>query len=172
MSLKVVLMGIIAGLTLATGAFALERADERVLIVIFDEGAPDETVLHWTRAELEALEQVEFDTTTIWTEGMQNFSGPTLFSVLEASREAGSEEIAEGAMIRAEAANGYFVEIPFAEIAEDYPVIAVKRNGEYFEMRHNGPLWVVYPYDAARDFRTEVALGRSIWQLVSFTITD
>ncbi|WP_252928140.1 hypothetical protein [Paracoccus sp. 08] len=32
-------------------------------------------------------------------------------------------------------------------------------------VRDKGPLWIVYPYDADRQYQTEVIYSRSIWQL-------
>ena len=32
-------------------------------------------------------------------------------------------------------------------------------------LRAQGPLWIVYPYDAAEAYRTKVIYARSIWQL-------
>jgi hypothetical protein len=38
-------------------------------------------------------------------------------------------------------------------------------NGAEMSIRDKGPLWIVYPYDASDDFRSEVVYSRSIWQL-------
>ena len=151
----------VAGLLFCSSVLAESIADRLV-----GTGTAADTV-DWTRSALEALPQTTVETTTIWTEGMQTFVGPTLHSVLAAS----DIDAADG-VIRATAANGYFVDFPIAEIAADFPVVAVKRNGTYFDLRENGPLWIVYPYDAGHEFQIELLLSRSIWQLVSITVVN
>jgi hypothetical protein len=32
-------------------------------------------------------------------------------------------------------------------------------------VRDKGPLWLVYPYDSAAKYQSEVVFSRSIWQL-------
>jgi hypothetical protein len=39
------------------------------------------------------------------------------------------------------------------------------RNGASMTVRDKGPLWIIYPYDARRDYRTEIHYSRSVWQL-------
>lgn len=154
----------VAGMFMSVAAFADIGADLPVLTV--GNGDPGQTK-DWTRGDLQALPQYTIKTTTKWTEGVQIFVGPTLQDVLAVSDADGT-----GGTIRAVAANGYFVNFPMAEIGPDFPIVAVTRNGAYYDLRNNGPLWIVYPYDADRQFRTELILSRSIWQLVSINVID
>lgn len=117
------------------------------------------------RAHLEALPAVTFRTGTIWTAGVDEFTGVPLRALLEALG-------AEGATIRATAANAYSIEIPVDSLDPEAPIVAYRINGEPFPLRRNGPLWVVYPYDADDSYRNELVYGRSIWQLVTITVTD
>jgi hypothetical protein len=110
------------------------------------------------RAMLEAMEPVEFTTTTTWTEGPQVFTGVLLFDLLALVG------VTEG-MLRAKAINDYAVDIPVSDAVEGGPIVAYLRNGEPMSVRDKGPLWIVYPYDSRREYRSEVIYSRSIWQL-------
>lgn len=109
-------------------------------------------------SELEEIGIEEFETTTIWTEGVQTFTGVSLAAFLN---EFG---VTEGT-IKATAINDYAVEIPVEDAVEGGPIIAYRRNGETMSVRDKGPLWIVYPYDADPAYQTEVIYSRSIWQL-------
>ncbi|KIN60377.1 Oxidoreductase, molybdopterin binding [Sulfitobacter noctilucae] len=110
------------------------------------------------RAALEALGTRKIETTTIWTEGTNTFEGVPLARLVQ---ELGAED---GTLL-ATAINDYTVEIPVTDAVEDGPIVAITMNGEEMSVRDKGPLWVVYPYDANADYRTEVIYSRSIWQL-------
>lgn len=115
-------------------------------------------------AMLAALPQVGFTTSTIWTKDRQvAFSGPALASVLDAAG-------ATGGRIKARAINDYIVEFSRDELTDAAPIVARLIDGAPFGIRDNGPLWVVYPYDAAPEYRSELAYARSIWQLVELTV--
>lgn len=109
-------------------------------------------------AMLREMGGVKIETTTIWTEGEQSFEGVALSTLLE---RVGVNE----GTIRATAINDYTVEIPVADAVENGPIIAYELNGKEMSVRDKGPLWIIYPYDANSDYRSEVIYGRSIWQL-------
>lgn len=111
-------------------------------------------------AALQELGATEIATTTIWTEGVQNFTGIPLTTVLS---EVG---ITEGS-VAATAINDYSVDIPLDEISAEYPVIAFHVDGQPMSVRDKGPFWIIYPFDLAPEWRTEVNFSRSIWQLTS-----
>lgn len=114
-------------------------------------------------AMLSALPQVEFTTSTPWTDGPVRFSGPTLASVLAAVG-------AEPADVRAVAFNDYSATVPVDLITDEAPIIAIRRDGKPYGIRDNGPLWIVYPYDADQKYRGEQANSSSVWQLVGLTV--
>lgn len=107
---------------------------------------------------LSAMPAESFETTTIWTEGAQAFTGVSLNALLE---HVG----VDGQMLLASAINDYQVEIPASDAAEGGPIVAYLRNGEPMSVRNKGPLWIVYPYDLNEDYRSETIYSRSIWQL-------
>ena len=107
---------------------------------------------------LQALDRTTIETTTIWTEGTQVFQGVSLQVLMQ---QLG----VEGGLLRATAINDYAVEIPVSDAVASGPILAYLLNGETMSVRDKGPLWVIYPYDAKADYRSEVIYSRSIWQL-------
>ena len=120
------------------------------------------TDIRLDRAAIETLPQIDFQTTTIWTDGTNHFSGPPLLPVL---RAAG---IVDG-VVSLRAANDYSVEIPVAELTENAPIIASRIDGKPFDLREKGPLWLVYPYDSSPAYQSETVYSRSLWQLVAIS---
>jgi hypothetical protein len=154
--------GIVAAALFAPAAFAqsLGSPSGDILLTVSGEIAVtnrDGTAV-FDRAMLEALPVVEFTTTTTWTDGPQTFTGVGLHDLMET---LGVEE----GTLRAHAVNDYAVDIPVDDAVEGGPIIAYLLNGAPMSVRDKGPLWIVYPYDSNRDYRTEVIYSRSIWQL-------
>jgi hypothetical protein len=116
-------------------------------------------------ADLDSLDQHSFQTTTQWTEGMIEFSGPALSTVLAKLKVPYTDT-----PVRLVAANRYSVVLPAEVVTTDTPILATRRNGCTFGVRDLGPLWVVFPYDADRKYRTEQIYAASIWQLVEIQI--
>ncbi|MBR9838925.1 MAG: oxidoreductase [Rhodobacteraceae bacterium] len=116
-------------------------------------------------AMLEAMPAQSFTTRTTWTDGAQHFTGVALRDLMTAVRTSGSR-------LRATAINGYSVEIPAAGWREPVPIIAYRRNGLAMSLREHGPLWIVYPYDAAAEYRSAQAYSHSIWQLDRIAVLD
>lgn len=110
------------------------------------------------RTMLHEMPQRTIETTTIWTSGMQTFSGVDLHDLLAALG------VTEGT-IRVVALNDYAVEIPVNEIEAGGAMLADLRNDVPMTVRDKGPLWIVYPYDQSAMFRTEVVYSRSVWQV-------
>lgn len=147
-------------LSLAMPAFA----DEAVLTVSGAVQAPAEgTTWELDMASLRALPSDQFETTTIWTEGVQTFEGVPLVSLLE---HVG----ASGTMIQAVALNDYAVSIPVADAVEDGPIIAYARNSQAMSVRDKGPLWIIYPFDDNETYKSEEYYSRSIWQLAHIEV--
>lgn len=137
-----------------TGARAQDPAE--VLLELVPAKGP---AIDLTRAQLEALPQVEFQTTTGWTQGSARYSGPRLHDVLAL---AGLQD----QPVEAEAANDYKVTLTPDLIGPDYPILALRIDGKPFGLRDLGPLWVIYPYDLSPDYRSEEIFSASIWQVV------
>ena len=112
---------------------------------------------------LTEMEPVTFQTSTIWTEGVQTFRGVLLSTILD---KAG---VFEG-HLKASAINDYAVEIPVSDAVNGGPMIAYSLNGKEMTIRDKGPLWLVYPYDTNPAYQSEVIYSRSIWQLVRLEV--
>ena len=78
--------------------------------------------------KLDAMEQVEFSTTTIWTEGIVRFSGVPLMHLLDSLK-------AEGRTLRMSALNDYSVEMQTSELENDAPIVATRINGQTLPVR-------------------------------------
>ncbi len=116
-------------------------------------------------AMLKALPATEFTTTTIWTDGKIRFTGVLLKDLLAAVG-------AHGKSVHAVALNDYAIDMPLADAMSGGPLLAYEVNGQPMSVRDKGPLWIVYPYDADADYRSELAYSRSIWQLARLEIGD
>ena len=114
---------------------------------------------------LQALGETSFETSTIWTEGLQSFTGVSLQALM---RALGVED----GTLRASAINDYTVEIPVSDAVEGGPIVAYLRNGDPMSIRDKGPLWIVYPYDASTAYQTEEIYSRSIWQLDRLEVVE
>lgn len=112
---------------------------------------------------LAQFESHTITTSTIWTEGTHVFRGPSLLDIV---RKAGATD----GMVRLTALNDYSVTIPIAELTETAPIVADSIDGKPFSVRDKGPFWVIYPYDSAAEYQTEVTYARSMWQLSTVAI--
>ncbi len=113
------------------------------------------------RFDLDMLRQLpvtSFKTNTIWTQGVQEFTGVSLDTL---AQHVGMS----GAHLTVSAINDYHVDIPLSDARQGGPIVAYLRNGEEMSVRNRGPLWIVYPYDQSPEFRTEIIYSRSVWQL-------
>ncbi len=109
------------------------------------------------------LPRVLITTHTPWTEGVQEFSGITLKTLLEAAGL--DEKTIRQSKIKARALNDYEVEIP-GQDAYDYNVlVADQMNGEVMPITDFGPFWIVYPRDDNTELQDSRFDQRWAWQL-------
>lgn len=112
---------------------------------------------------LKALPAVTFKTKTQWTTGETTFTGVALKSFLEAVGATGKN-------LHSVALNDYAVDVPMSDAIEGGPIIAYTLNGEAMSPRDKGPLWIVYPFDSNKAYRTEAVYSRAIWQLTRIEV--
>jgi len=117
-----------------------------------------EGTLMLDQAQLAALPQISFATATPWTEGTPRFQGVLVKDLIAAIG-------ATGGTITLTALNDYQITMPVADVADDGPLLAYLLDGKPMSLRDKGPVWLVFPYDANADYRTEQTYARSIWQL-------
>ena len=145
------LFGLIASLSV----FACTASAQDNIVLQVSDAA---TSVKLSLADLDAMPQVTFETTTTWTNGGVTFSGVSLKALLETLGTNGDS-------IEMAALNDYSVTMPVSELTTDAPIIATRMNGDVMSVRDKGPYWVVFPYDADPRFRTETVYSRSVWQL-------
>ncbi|PJE29217.1 oxidoreductase [Pseudooceanicola antarcticus] len=139
------------------------QADDKVLLTVLNE--EDEVLAEFTLADLEAMPSTQVETTTNWTEGMQDFTGVPLASLI-------ADIAPEASAVDATAINDYAVQIPADGWDEEFPIIAYKNHGKPMSVRAKGPLWVIYPFDSGAAYRSDVVYSRSIWQLDRLKVID
>lgn len=115
------------------------------------------------RGMLEALGTVSIETKTPWHRDTVKFEGVTLNKLLERVGATGS-------LITAVALNDYSVEIPVSDFEKFGTILALKRDGEYMPVRDKGPLFIVYPYDAYPELKSQIYYGRSAWQVAKLIV--
>lgn len=118
-----------------------------------------------TLEDLDKLEQIEFSTSTIWTDGVVTFSGVSLNELLKSLETSGQA-------IELVALNEYSISIPSGELGDQYPIVATRMNGEQMSVRDKGPFWLVYNYDSDPRFQNETIYSRSIWQLNRIKVVE
>jgi hypothetical protein len=134
-------------------------ASETILTVSGSVAASDQgDAWAFDMEDLKSMPVDTFETTTIWTEGVQTFEGVPLIAILDHVGATGDE-------LRAVALNDYAVSIPVSDAVVDGPIIAYTQNGAEMSVRNKGPLWIVYPYDGNEVYKSEEYYSRSIWQL-------
>ena len=124
-----------------------------------------ETTVEFNMEQLDAMPQVSFTTSTIWTDGDVVFSGVPLSLVLGAAAD-------QGTTVEMVALNDYKVDMPISAIDESTPIVATRMNGEVMSVRDKGPYWVVFPYDDDPRYQTETIYSYSIWQLNRLKVVD
>lgn len=125
----------------------------------------EDATLQLDLSTLHAMPSVTFETATIWTDGLQQFTGVSLATLIQ---ELGVND----GVLEAYAINAYVVEIPVSDAVEGGPIVAYERNGKEMSVRDKGPLWIVYPYDSDPAYRNEAIYSRSIWQLERIVINS
>lgn len=117
----------------------------------------------FTLEQLEALGSRTIETETPWHDGVVTFEGVPLATLME---HVG----AQGETAFVEALNLYSTEIPIADFAAHGVILASRMNGEAMSVRDKGPLFVIYPYDADPDLKSELYYARSAWQVRRITV--
>lgn len=150
---------VLFAMTMAFGSLSPASAQSEILLTVEPR---DSEAITYSRDDLAALPRISFRTSTIWTDGVREFSGVPLKTIL-------SESGITSGLVRAVAVNDYIVEIPVEDLEDNYPIVADQIDGSSFSRREKGPVWVVFPFDKAPAYRTEENFGRSIWQLVKLS---
>jgi hypothetical protein len=112
---------------------------------------------------LHALPQGTIATSTPWTEGRREFSGPLGRALLDAVG-------ATGTMMTVMALNDYSAEVPVEDFRAHPVILATSMDGKLMTVREKGPLFIIYPFDDEPDLYGEIYFGRSVWQIASIEV--
>lgn len=115
------------------------------------------------RDMLEGLGLVTVETHSPWYDGITRFEGVSLSKLMKFVG-------AKGTTVTAVALNDYVSTIPMADFDKFNVILAMKRDGNYMEVREKGPLFVIYPYDTVPELQTQTYYTRSAWQVAKLII--
>jgi hypothetical protein len=104
-------------------------------------------------------------TSTPWTEGLTEFEGVLLDDVLKAVAASGQK-------IKAAALNDYVADVDVNTAVSAGAILAYRINGAEISVRDKGPLWIMFPFDAKPELKSEPIYSQSVWQLRKMTVLD
>jgi len=149
----------------ATPAFAATTDATAPPVLEVTGGQVADQTISLSLQDLRDIAVQDIVTSTIWTEGVHEFSGVPLHALLQHLDVTGST-------IQAVALNDYAVSIPLSDAQIGGPIVAFAIDGQPIPRREKGPLWIIYPFDQSPEFRTETIYSRSIWQLNRLNIIE
>ena len=126
----------------------------------------DVVVQEYSIAELMSLPQRVIKTRTIWADGIQEFEGPSLSSILY---DAG---VTTGQTLEFKSLDDFSIRIPTFTVSRIYPIVAIKHNGKVMHVRDNGPYRIIYPYDDDPSLKTEIIYARSVVMLSEINVLE
>ncbi|MEM7269968.1 MAG: molybdopterin-dependent oxidoreductase [Pseudomonadota bacterium] len=157
--MKTMLAAMFAALITLSGAPSFAGA---VLTVINSSGGGDSA--EFSRDDLRGLEQISYRTSTEFTDGEPEFSGPLARDVLA------SVGIGDATIAVMTAANDYAIEVPISDLMTYDVILATSVDGRRLSLRDKGPIWVMYPLDQHEELQDPVYNGRLIWQMVKIEL--
>ncbi|MBL4807641.1 MAG: hypothetical protein JKY31_10180 [Rhodobacteraceae bacterium] len=111
-------------------------------------------------AGLSALDVVDISADFPMGGSVHSFSGPTLWSVLNAA----GVDMDSNPLIIMRALDGYAIEVPLDELVDAGAVIAHSRDGNMFALGDYGPTQIVFPR-AEREDLADMNDDRWIWSI-------
>lgn len=115
------------------------------------------------RAMIEAIGVEGFETMTPWYAAKVRFEGVSMAKLLKLVG-------AKGQKITVTALNDYKTDIPVEDFQKYGAILALKRDGNYMPVSDKGPLFIVYPYDAHAELKSQKFYGRSAWQVAKIEV--
>ena len=155
------LRGMVALTLVFAGLAAPARAGgDSIVLTLVNEGAVDgPRSIPLTQDQFDALPQVTLHTSSDWTDGVTEFSGPLAKTVLDLT------DLGLTTIVHAVALNDYAVDIPLEDFTQYEVILATHMDGKRLSVRDKGPVWIVYPRDDYPDLHDPVYNSRWIWQL-------
>ncbi|MGV1905399.1 oxidoreductase [Agrobacterium cavarae] len=115
------------------------------------------------RDALENMGLVTVETQTPWYETRVRFEGVSMAKLMEFVG-------AKGETVKAVALNDYVSTIPVKDFTQYNVILAMKRDGEYMQVRDKGPLFIIYPYDSMQELQSQTYYTRSAWQVAKLIV--
>jgi hypothetical protein len=156
-----------AALMANTNALAQALAKPTGAVVLTISGKIGQTnaasVAEFDEMMLDALPATRISTATPWRKGVATFAGPSLKSILALVG-------ARGQTLKMTALDQYEIKVPIDDAEKFSPVLARKIDGVTLKVKDQGPLFMVYPFDAMPGLKNDVYYGRSIWHLTRIEV--
>lgn len=112
----------------------------------------------FTDKQLLAMPVRSITTSTSWTP-QRKFEGISVADILE---RVG----AKGETLTFYALNDYYIDVPLSDVKKYNMILAYRMDGEMLKLRNFGPLFLVYPRDAAGpELNSPLYNSRFIWQV-------
>ncbi|WP_164064079.1 molybdopterin-dependent oxidoreductase [Serratia marcescens] len=112
----------------------------------------------FTDKQLLAMPVRSITTSTSWTP-QRKFEGISVADILE---RVG----AKGETLTFYALNDYYIDVPLSDVTKYNMILAYRMDGEMLKLRNFGPLFLVYPRDAAGpELNSPLYNSRFIWQV-------
>lgn len=116
-------------------------------------------------ADLDALPQTTFRTTTPWHSGPVEFSGVSVADFLAAMGvppTVGSMQLI--------ALNDYVVDTKASDLTSGEALLATRMNGQPMAVTDKGPVFVVFPFDSRTELQHQSYYSRAVWQLAEIDL--
>lgn len=156
-----------AAAILALIASAVSAQAETILTITGKSLLGQGKTVELSMQDIKAMPQAKLLSKNDYTEKEVLFEGPLVRDALSGfSFDANS-------VVRATAANDYFVDIPASEFLDYRVVLAVTMDGKEMSLRDKGPIWIIYPVEEfSTDSTPSIAVvnHRLIWQLISLDV--
>ncbi|WDR06532.1 molybdopterin-dependent oxidoreductase [Devosia rhodophyticola] len=162
-SRRVASLFVAACCTLAPVVVAQAAEAELPTLKVEGPSAGSAVSITFDRDELEAIGMVSVKTSTPWNEGVVDFEGVPMVSLLEKAGVSGTT----ATII---ALNDYSVDIPMEDFSQFNVILAVKRNGDYMPVNDQGPFFVIYPFDSDPALQGQPYHGRAVWQVKQISV--
>ncbi|CAI2517364.1 Oxidoreductase molybdopterin binding domain [Serratia ficaria] len=112
----------------------------------------------FTDKQLLAMPVRSITTSTSWTP-QRKFEGIAVADIL-------ARVGARGSTLTFYALNDYYIDVPLSDVEKYNMILAYKMDGEMLKIRNFGPLFLVYPKDAAGpELNSPLYNSRFIWQV-------
>lgn len=141
---------------------ASSTASAGAVILTIDGNVPSGPI-SMTMEEIEALGLESLTTVTPWHDGPVTFEGVPFAKLMA---HAG----VTGGLVEVMALNSYFVQMPFDDVIQAKGLLATRQDGKHMPVADKGPLFLIFPFSARPDLKTESYYSRAVWQIRQITI--